>query len=203
MLTEEDVRKVSLALNTRIPTEICRVIFSLPNLRTSIKYTMMKEIDDQCNKLCVRKPHDDGRQPSVLHVKRKDTKQQLQEFTWTKILEEMKQRARDVLYLLCAISVPKLKATDKQVAPLCVAYGILLNNRWKELSLIQKVITTLFGMGHCLEKINDKILTAMHGFVLIGFLLSYTLCSHEKVNFDLGNIRTKSLTTAKKSTLNQ
>ena len=90
MLTEEDARKVSLALHTRIPTEICRVIFSLLNLRTSIKYTMMKEIDDQCNKLCVRKPHDDGRQPSVLHVKRKDTKQQLQEFTWTKILEEMK-----------------------------------------------------------------------------------------------------------------
>ena len=30
---------------------------------------------------------------------------------------------------------------DKQVAPLCVAYGILLNNRWRELSLIQKVIT--------------------------------------------------------------
>ena len=41
----------------------------------------------------------------------------------------------------------------------------------------------------------------MHGFVLIGSLLSYTLCSHEKANFDLGNIRTKSLTTAKKSTL--
>jgi hypothetical protein len=46
----------------------------------------------------------------------------------------MKQRAPDVLDLLCAISIPKLKESDK----LCVAYGILLNNRWKELNLIQK-----------------------------------------------------------------
>ena len=171
MLTEEDARKVSLALNTRIPTEICRVIFSLPNLRTSLKYTMMKEIDDQCSKLCVRKPHDDGRQPSVLYVKRKNTKQQLQEFTWTKILEEMKQRAPDVLDFLCAISVPKLKATDKQVAPLCVAYGILLNNRWRELSLIQKVITTLFGVGHCSEKVKHAWICAYRIFIIVYSLL--------------------------------
>ena len=105
----------------------------------------------------LRKRHDDGRQPSVLHVKRKDTKQQLEEFTWTKILEEMKQRAPDVLDLLCAISVPKLKDTNKQVAPLCVVYGILLNNRWKALSLIEKVITTLFGVGHCTEKVSDMV----------------------------------------------
>ena len=114
----------------------------------------MEEIDDQCSKLCIRKAQNDGRQPSVLHVKRKDTKQQLQEFTWVKILEEMKQRAPDVLDLLCAISVPKLKETDKQVAPLCVAYGILLNNRWKELNLIQKIITTLFGVGNCTAKVH-------------------------------------------------
>ena len=66
----------------------------------------------------------------------------------------MKQRAPDVLDLLCAIGVPKLKDTNKQVAPLCVAYGVLLNNRWKELSLIQKIITTLFGASHCTEKVN-------------------------------------------------
>jgi hypothetical protein len=71
---------VFLALNTHIPAELCRVIFSLPNLRSLVKYTLMKEIDDQCSKLCIRKAQKDGRQPSVFHVKRKDTKQQLQEF---------------------------------------------------------------------------------------------------------------------------
>ena len=114
----------------------------------------MEEIDDQCSKFCIRKAQNDGRQLSVLHAKHKDTKQQLQEFTWVKLLEEMKQRAPDVLDLLCAISVPKLKETDKQVAPLCVAYGILLNNRWKELNLIQKIITTLFGVGNCTAKVH-------------------------------------------------
>ena len=72
---------------------------------------------------------------------------------WTKVLEEMKERAPDVLDFLSAIGVPKLKDGDKQILLLCTAYGILFNNRWKELSLIQKVITTLFGVGHCTAKV--------------------------------------------------
>jgi hypothetical protein len=154
MLTEKEAKKLFLAVNTRLPVEICRVIFSLPSLRSSVKYSMMKEIDDQCSKLCIRKRRNTGQEPSVLHVKRKDTKKQLEKFTWTNVLEEMKERAPDVLDFLCSISVPKLKDTDKQVAPLCVAYGILLNNRWKELSLIQKIVTTLFGVGHCTAKVH-------------------------------------------------
>ena len=118
----------------------------------------MKEIDDQCSKLCIRKPRSSGQQPSVLHVTRKGTNKQLEEFTWTKVLEEMRERAPDVLDFLCAISIPKLKDTDKQVAPLCVAYGILLNNRWRELNLIQKVITTLFGVGNCTAKVYQLCL---------------------------------------------
>jgi hypothetical protein len=94
----------------------------------------------------------------VLHVTRKGTNKQLEEFTWTKVLEEMRERAPDVLDFLCAISIPKLKDTDKQVAPLCVAYGILLNNRWRELNLIQKVITTLFGVGNCTAKVYQLCL---------------------------------------------
>ncbi len=113
----------------------------------------MKEIDDQCSKLCIHKLRSSGQQPSVLHVTRKDMKKQLEEFTWTKVLAEMRERALDVLDFLCAISIPTLKDTDKQVAPLCVTYGILLNNRWREINLIQKVITTLFGVGNCTAKV--------------------------------------------------
>ena len=149
-----EAKDLFLSLETRIPVEICRVIFSQPILRDSIKYAMMKEIDEQCSKLCIRKRRDQGQEPSVLHVKRKDTKQKLEELTWEQILEEMKERAPDVLDFLCSISVPVLKDTDKQVAPLCVAYGILLNNRWRELNLIQKVVTTVFGVGHCTAKVN-------------------------------------------------
>ena len=124
-------------------------MFSTPILKSVVKHTMMKEIDEQCSNLSVRKISKSGKQPSVLHVTRKETKKKLEEFTRTKV----KERAPDVLDFLCAIGVPKLKDGDKQIPPLCTAYGILLNNRWKELSLIQKVITTLFGVGHCTAKV--------------------------------------------------
>ena len=153
MLTGKETRSLLLAMQTQIPEEICRVMFSTPILRSVVKHTMMREIDEQCSNLCVRKISKSGKQPSVLHVTRKGTKKKLEEFTWTKVLEEMKERAPDVLDFLCAIGVPKLKDGDKQIPPLCTAYGILLNNRWKELSLIQKVITTLFGVGHCTAKV--------------------------------------------------
>ena len=55
------------------------------------------------------------------------------------ILNELKDRAPDVLEILTTIAVPNLKDDGRQVAPLCVAYGVLMNQRCMELSLIQKV----------------------------------------------------------------
>lgn len=37
---------------------------------------------------------------------------------------------------------------------LCTAYGILMNTRWKELTLIQKVNGILLGFGNATERVN-------------------------------------------------
>jgi len=66
----------------------------------------------------------------------------------------MKQRAPDVLDFLVTIAVPQITdSIEQQVPPLCTAYGILMNSRWKELSLIQKINGILLGFGNATERV--------------------------------------------------
>ena len=68
----------------------------------------------------------------------------------------MKQHAPDVLDVLTTIAVPEIKehTASQKIPPLCTAYGILMNTRWKELSLIQKVNGVLLGFGNATERVN-------------------------------------------------
>ena len=67
---------------------------------------------------------------------------------------EMKQHVPDVLDVLLSISSPAIKGDgEKQIPPLCMSYGTLMNSRWKELSLIQKVNGIILGVGGATEKV--------------------------------------------------
>ena len=67
---------------------------------------------------------------------------------------EMKQHLPDVLDVLVSISSPAIKGDrEKQIPPLCMSYGILMNSRWKELSLIQKVNGIILGIVGATEKV--------------------------------------------------
>lgn len=122
----------------------------LPSVKSSIKYYFLEEIDQQCQNLCVRK-----HAPSILHVCRKETQSSLENFTWTSVLQEMKERAPDVLDFIATVSVPVVKERENQVPPVCVAYGLMMHTRWKELSLIQKIVTFILGIGHSTRKVNS------------------------------------------------
>lgn len=71
---------------------------------------------------------------------------------------EMSQHAPDVLDFLVTIAVPQMKRdSEQQIPPLCTAYGILMNSRWRELSLIQKV-NSILGFGNATERVIISIL---------------------------------------------
>ena len=72
---------------------------------------------------------------------------------------EMSQHAPDVLDFLVTIAVPQMKRdSEQQIPPLCTAYGILMNSRWRELSLIQKVNSIFLGFGNATERVIISIL---------------------------------------------
>ena len=63
----------------------------------------------------------------------------------------MKERVPDVLDVLAVVAIPNVTVHEdsaKQIAPLCTANGILMFNRLKELSLIQKMNSILLSSGH-------------------------------------------------------
>ena len=78
----------------------------------------------------------------------------LKNFSWERVITELKEHVPDVLDVLAAIAVPNVKVnSEQQIAPLCTAYGILMSTRWKELSLIQKINTILLSVGHATERV--------------------------------------------------
>lgn len=151
-LNKEEICKLWIALQTNIPTEIAKTIMLLPSVKSCLKYLFLEEVDEQCRDLCVRKHGNNG--PSVLHVPRKNTKSSLEGFTWLSIIQEMKDRAPDLLDFIAIVSVPVVHDNGSQVPPVCVAYGHMMHARWKELSLVQKVMTFILGLGHSTRKVN-------------------------------------------------
>ena len=139
-------------METKVPSEIARAVMLLPSVKSCIKYLFLEEIDGQCRDLCVRKRGKHG--PSVLHVSRPDTKESLENFTWASIIEEMKMRAPDLLDFIATVSVPVVKEKGNQVPSVCVAYAVMMHARWRELSLVQKVITFILGIGHSTSKVH-------------------------------------------------
>ena len=70
-------------------------------------------------------------------------------------MKEMKNRAADVLDFIDTVAAPRLKKNvDAQVPPVCMVYAMMMNQRWQELSLVQKIATIILGVGHSSKKVN-------------------------------------------------
>lgn len=149
-MSPEDTKTVIAAVKSANPHQIAEAVMNVPPLRNAVKNVFFKEVDSQCGKLCARK----SALPSVLRVPSTNPKS-LVEFHWENILTEMKERAPDVLDFMVAMAVPKLNGNDgRQVMPLCTAYGILMNVRNRELSLVQKINSVLLGVGNATRRVS-------------------------------------------------
>ena len=146
-MTLEEKAKLCADVTKGAPAVLAQLIMDIPVLKRCVQVLLLENMDSQCKKLCVT--------PSVLRTSREDQKN-LTSFTWMEILHEMKDRAPDVLDFLVTIAVPKLNDDGKQVLPLCDAYGILMNLRCRELSLVQRINTVVLETGSATKKvIND------------------------------------------------
>ena len=67
----------------------------------------------------------------------------------------MKNRAPDILDFIATVAAPRLKKNvDAQVPPVCMVYAMMVNQRWQELSLVQKIATIILGVGRSSKKVN-------------------------------------------------
>ncbi|KAK2569818.1 hypothetical protein P5673_005669 [Acropora cervicornis] len=135
--------------------QIAEIIMQCQPLRNAIKFFFLKDVNEQCQKLCNRSAENS----SLLRIPPSKHKE-LKNFSWEKVITEMMEHVPDVLDVLVAVGIPNVKAHEdskKQIAPLCTAYGILMFTRWKELSLIQKMNSILLSTGHATERTMKRL----------------------------------------------
>ena len=66
----------------------------------------------------------------------------------------MKESAPDILHFIATVAAPTVKKdVDNQVSPVCMIYAMLMNQKWQELSFIQKITTIILGYGHIRKKV--------------------------------------------------
>ena len=124
-------------------------LIKLPEVKKCLQALFLKEIDEQCQMLCVRTRG----QPSVLRTSKNDQKNLSSSFARVKILKEMRDRAPDVLDFLVTVAAPKRKGDGREIPPICQAYAILMNVRCRELSLVQKINTIVLSTGGATKKV--------------------------------------------------
>ena len=147
LTSDERVQLCKEAMNG-VPA-FAQAVMKIPQVKRCVQALVLKEIDDQCQKLCVKTKG----QPSVLRTTKDDNKCLSSSFSWVKILTEMKERAPDILDFLVTIAAPKVKEDGRQVVPICEAYAMLMNIRCRELSLVQKINTIVLGRGGATKKV--------------------------------------------------
>ena len=129
---------------------------SIQPLKNALKLLHLKELQEQSKSLCKKKEDS-----SVLRAGSK-CYQQLVSFNWAKLLTEWQERAPDVLDAVTAIAVPENclsqpKRADTIIPPLCTAFSTLMNTRNAELSLVQKMVSIVLGLGGCSKMVCSCI----------------------------------------------
>ena len=140
--------KLLQTLHWGLPEDLAKGILKIESIKRVIKLQLLKELNDQCQLLCVRTRGE----PSVL----KDSSvEALESVEWRKVMREMKDRVPDVLDFIATVATPRLKKNvDDQVPPVCMIYAMMMNQRWQELSLVQKIGTVILGVGHSSKKVK-------------------------------------------------
>lgn len=88
---------------------------------------------------------------SILRAGSKSYKE-LASFQWAKLLTEWEEKAPDVLDAVTAVAVPaavQSQRADALIPVICTALSILLNARNEKMSLVQKLVTVIIGLGGC------------------------------------------------------
>ena len=132
------MQKLLNALVTRLPSCVAETIMNTPALLKQVTYKLLQALDEDCTKLCAKKTG------SILQ---ENSYPNMSTFEWDALFREMTdhcQFLRDVL-------VTTAKCANKHrnhIPPICLCFGILLQQCNCNLSLVQRINTVLLAEGN-------------------------------------------------------
>ena len=121
-----------------------------PGLKEAIEDRVCSDVSKECKNLCSKG------NPSLL---RTASKENIMNFSWHAVEEEIKERAPFFHSLLLASADPKATnrdpTQDNERSPgICTAAAVLLKNRDKAMSLVPYIISTILKVGRTSKKVN-------------------------------------------------
>lgn len=158
-LAPSDRYQLLFACQSGDSEQICNSILSIGSVRKELVNKVTNENDVITSGMTNRK-YD----TSVLMKK---TQKELKCFSWTDVVEEFKENFPDLLYQLLSLMLKTesqclYTKLEKVLPRLGVIYGILMQGRNQELSLIQRLNSSLLFNSICDVKVRPSSIVRMH-----------------------------------------
>ena len=144
--------KIQCALNSKQPLALINVISTCHTAELAWKKSICSQISDSCKALCKRK----GTTSVLLSTSYQD----LSEFRTEKVWQELLQNHPflvDVFNAIAGNNCHSNETPEQLKLKYCLMYSILMQNRWHELSLLQRVNTVLLIEGGCSKQVCNII----------------------------------------------
>ena len=152
-LTPVQQAKIERASKTAVPTAIADIITTYcPSVETAIKRNMLDKCKLSSDALCKRSTSES----SVLYSSNEQYNV-MSDFNIDKIWVELKTHQPFLIDALNAISGKECdidKTADDVKVKYCFIYSIVMNIRWHEFSLLQRIITVLLIEGGCGKQVS-------------------------------------------------
>lgn len=136
---------------------IAKAVMAMKDVQQSVISSILGTINEECSKLCQRL------QPSVF---RKLSMEQLTDFQWSVLVEELSSKA-PVLYAVLSSVVTRndrrnvTKVGAAHNPGVCMAAAVLLKERNREMCGLQSLVSLLLYSCHCEKKVCVYVITVM------------------------------------------
>lgn len=149
-ITARQVEQIQVTARTKDASVfVDNVMKHCPNVVEEMKRRITDNIKVSCKNLCHR---NNG---SVLHAGRQNPYGMMINFSFAKLWEEMETNIPYVIEVLNAITgVERDKAKQDLQAKYGFLYSVLMNVRWHELSLVQRLNTLCLIEGGCSKQVQ-------------------------------------------------
>ena len=150
LITARQIEKITAAARTEDASVLAYIIMKYcPNVVRETKRKITDDIKASCKNLCYR---NNG---SILHAGRQDSCDMMINFSFEKVWEEMETNIPFLIEVLNAITgVEGGEAKQDLQAKYGFLYSILMNVRWHELSLVQRLNTLCLIEGGCSKQVK-------------------------------------------------
>ena len=146
------VEKMTAALNTKSVFAVIEGIMKYcPAIVEAMKEVFINDIKRSCQKLCVRS------NGSILYASQ-NSYDVLEHFSFSSLWVEIEANIPFLIDVMNAISgVEKVRSKKDLQSKYGFLYSVLMNIRWHELSLVQRINTLCLIEGGCTKQVHNKV----------------------------------------------